>query len=253
MGYPNGPLLRELARRVLHNLDDIDARAPKWDPKSTQHNDPPFSDTQLLISTLGFLVFPHERTPGALGELLKQYEKQFKLADVMTIRYPGEQTKAVDISGDDGEVVTVDPSSIAGLPRLLRNSIAHFNVRPLNIDGRFGGVRVWNTNPDGEITLVADVNFDQLRHLARFILQAFAQGDELPNVDDPVDPLDALKNAKPAKNGKVPKVNRDHWEKALAEFKGDRDAAKTWLDRTLEASLKEFANGRAVAGRRSQQ
>ena len=59
MGYPVGPLLSELARRVLANLKFIESRAPKW--KSVNQNDPPFEDTQLLVSMLGVLIFPHER------------------------------------------------------------------------------------------------------------------------------------------------------------------------------------------------
>jgi hypothetical protein len=44
----------------------------------------------------------------------------------------------------DGERELINPSSIKSLPKLLRNSIAHFNVLPLKENGRFSGVRVWN-------------------------------------------------------------------------------------------------------------
>jgi hypothetical protein len=239
MAYPEGPLLRELAKRVLQNLDDIDARAPEWDPDSPRRNDPPYSDTQLLISTLGFLVFPHERTPGALGELLKQYEKQFKLADVITILHP-KAGEAVHIAGGNDEDVAVDPGSIANLPRLLRNSIAHFNVRPIDVEGRFGGIRIWNENLEGDINLIADIHFDQLRHLARFILMAFAEGDGIQDIHDPPDPIDWLLIPKEVKMPKLPKINRDHWESALAAFGGDSSAAKTWIDRTISAGLRRL-------------
>ncbi len=45
MGYPNGPLLRVLAERVRANLYHIDDRASKWDPKSPDRDNPPYSDT----------------------------------------------------------------------------------------------------------------------------------------------------------------------------------------------------------------
>jgi hypothetical protein len=61
MGYPTGPLLAALADRILANLDFIEARAPEWG--SAAQNEPPFADTQLLISLLGVLIFPHDKLP----------------------------------------------------------------------------------------------------------------------------------------------------------------------------------------------
>jgi hypothetical protein len=169
MGYPNGPLLRVLAERVLANLKYIDNAAPKWDQKSPDRDREPFTDTQLLISTLGFLVFPHERAPDALGQLLKKYDQKFKLSDMMTVIYPANDGQPIEIADEDGSPHRIDPGKIESLPRLLRNSIAHFNIRPTSTgDGRFSGVRVWNTDPHGIITLVADLKFDQLRRLADF-------------------------------------------------------------------------------------
>jgi hypothetical protein len=67
MRYPTGPLLAALASRILSNLDLIEARAPK--SGSARQNEPPYADTQLLISLLGVLIFPHEKAPFALGNL----------------------------------------------------------------------------------------------------------------------------------------------------------------------------------------
>lgn len=53
-----GPLLSELAGRVLKNLEFIDNQAPRWNPASPAANKPPYADTQLLISLLGILNFP---------------------------------------------------------------------------------------------------------------------------------------------------------------------------------------------------
>jgi hypothetical protein len=127
------------------------------------------------------------------------------------------------------------------LPRLLRNSIAHFNVRPSGTkDGRFGGVRVWNTDPDGNIMLVADLNFDQLRKLADFVLTFFSGfGDKLEGLDDPEDPLDGMKSqkAQPAQP-KMPKLNRDQWDIALRLNGNDPAKAKHWIDRALSNAIK---------------
>jgi hypothetical protein len=64
MGYPVGPLLSTLAQRILANLDLIDERAARI--HGIDQVGPPYTDTQLLISLLGVLVCPHERTPRAL-------------------------------------------------------------------------------------------------------------------------------------------------------------------------------------------
>ena len=153
MGYPVGPLLPALARRILADLDLIDEHAAKI--HGAGHNFPPYTDTQLLISLLGVLVFPHERTPEALGKLLNDYEG---LSRVVAIRYPAGRTGGVEISGPDGERETVDPNSVKHLPKLLRNAIAHFNVRPIERNGILAGVRVWNKDDTGKARL----------HLCRF-------------------------------------------------------------------------------------
>src|SRR5712672_701688 len=83
MGKPIGPLLAALANRILQNLDLIEAMAPAWG--SADQDDPPFADTQLLISLLGVLIFPHEQAPEALGRLMRGYEP---LNQVLTVLYP---------------------------------------------------------------------------------------------------------------------------------------------------------------------
>jgi hypothetical protein len=79
MGDPVGSLLQALAERILANLDFIDKHAPR--PDDADQNRAPFSDTQLLTSLSGVLVFPHERAPDALGKLLKGYKR---LANAIT-------------------------------------------------------------------------------------------------------------------------------------------------------------------------
>jgi hypothetical protein len=187
MTSPVGPLLQALAERILANLDAIDAHATR--PGEPDQDRAPYSDTQLLISLLGVLVFPHERAPDALGELLQGYNS---LGDVVKIRYPNLERpgERIEVCGSDGERELTNPSSIKSLPKLLRNSIAHFNLLPLKEKGRFSGVRVWNKDEAGNVTLVADLAFNELRSLARHILDALARQYHSMKLDDPEDPLD---------------------------------------------------------------
>ena len=192
---------------------------------SSNQDDPPYSDTQLLVSLLGVLVFPHERTPDALGELLRDYGD---LSAIVTIRHPTNGVAVGDLTDTEGK--KIDPATIDGLPRLLRNSIAHFNIRPIEKHGRFAGVRVWNESDDGRITLVADLDFDALRPLARHILSTLATGQRYLSLDDPPDPLEMLESQADAELGertkKSPRLSDTIWERWLALHDGDPREAK---------------------------
>jgi hypothetical protein len=232
-------MLSTLATRILANLDLIDGQAPTAD--SVDPDRPPFSDTQLLISLLGVLVFPHERTPNALGHLLSNYGS---LDHVVAIKYPTGDANCVEIIGPDGARENIDPKSIRDLPRILRNSIAHFNVRPIDKNGRFGGIRVWNEDDEGRITLVADLDFDELRPLARHILTTLAQAKSDLELDDPADPLETLaarddQNVETSR--KAPRITEHVWRKILAGHNSDFDRAKTYVDRTLQSGVRALS------------
>ena len=238
MTFPVGPLLRTLAKRILANLDLVDQQAPR--PGDIDQNRAPYSDTQLLISLLGVLVFPHERTPGALGRLLNNYKA---LSNVITIKYPKLSGAKIEIVGDSGERLRIDPTSVKNLPRLLRNSIAHFNVRPIDKNGRFAGVRVWNEDDAGRITLVADLDFDALRPLARHILEELSQSQSDLELDDPPDPLETLKNkivpvSIPTR--KPPRIIDSTWARFLNANQNNYDAAKQMVDRLLQDRAREL-------------
>lgn len=190
MSMPDNPLLSALANRILKNLKFIEERAPAWNAACAASDEPPYSDTQLLISLLGVLIFPQERTPQALGQLLEGYPGA--LEKNITIRHPKSADGVVMIAGPDGDDHAIDPKSMKELPRLLRNSIAHFNIRPIGSDdGRFTGVRIWNVNKRSEITFIADLDFDRFRPLAEHILQILINHEGL-KIDDPTDPLQRL-------------------------------------------------------------
>lgn len=92
-----GELLSALAERVL---------SPSWNAGSPEANEPPYADTQLLISLLSILIFPHERTPEALGELLDSYDGP--IDDVIRVRYSAEPNGRVRLTADDGTSEIID-------------------------------------------------------------------------------------------------------------------------------------------------
>lgn len=103
MAFPVGPLLQAMAARILFNLDFIEQHAPNaGDPDFER---PPYADTQLLVSLLGVLVFPHERTPGALGDLVRGYPD---INDIVTVRHSRVGSERVEIADDSGEATVVD-------------------------------------------------------------------------------------------------------------------------------------------------
>jgi hypothetical protein len=234
MNAPVGPLLRTLAERILANVDLIGQQDADFG--DMDQNRAPYPDTQLLISLLGVLVFPHERTPGALGRLLKNYEA---LSNVVTIRYPKLNQSDIELVEASGERHRIDPTSIEELPRLLRNSIAHFNILPISKDGRFAGVRVWNKDEEGRTTLVADLDFDTLRPLARYILDEIAHTQSDLELEDPSDPLEELENQVdpvdiPTRRRKPPRIIDSTWAQILKANQNNYDAAKRMVDRCLQ-------------------
>ena len=61
---------------------------------------------------------------------------------------------------------------------------------PINVDGRFGGIRVWNRN-NGKINFIADLMFDEFIPFARYILSELSTNKTL-ELSDPIDPFEEL-------------------------------------------------------------
>jgi hypothetical protein len=241
MTYPTGPLLATLAARILTNLNFIEEEARS--PNSATQNEAPYPDTQLLISLLGVLVFPHERNSEALGNLLRDYEA---LGRVVKVQYPVHEGERVELTNADGEAVLIDPADLKRLPDLLRNCVAHFNMLPsADKQGRFCGIRVWNRTPkpDRLITFVADIDFDELRPLAQHVLTEMRKRRTDDSLEDPHDPMDEvrkqLKNPKQPKR-KVPGLNRDIWDRLVEGHGGDELAAQTTRDQVLMREAKRL-------------
>jgi hypothetical protein len=229
MGYPTGPLLKELTARILGNLRFIERATRHY---HTLHTKPPYSDTQLLVSLLGVLVFPNERASDALGQIMAEYPG---IRKIVQLKYTDAPAGQVFLPNDKGEERAVDPNDLKNLARLLRNSIAHFNIMPINQDGRFGGIRVWNTDERGRVTMVADLMFDKLRPLAQFVLEALAQRDHNPPIQDPEDPLEIVKRQGPREQKRrPPKLTDSIWDRYMTAFGGDYVAAHEHITAVLK-------------------
>lgn len=246
MTFPVGPLLQELAKRVLANLLYIEGQGQECGTPC----DAAYPDTQLLISLLGVLVFPHERTPDALGELIRDYPN---IQDVVEVIHPRGQRGPIEITNELGEIDIVDVSRLENLPRLLRNSIAHFNILPLRNRDQFDGIRIWNVDRTQVITFIADVRFDALRPLAKHILSAIGKPERYLKLDNPVDPMilagkydeDLRPLEETATRRKPPKIIQDAWLKILLANNNDYNAAKQFVDRTLSRAVTDLLSRKA--------
>lgn len=239
MSYEVRPLLQTLAKRILANLELIDRQAPKWG--ASNQNDPPYADTQLLISTLGIVVFPHEHNREAFGDLISSVGD---LRKIVKVKFPHAVTGQIEIVGIDGTIENIDAHSSLGLARFLRNAIAHFDMRPINKDGRFAGIEVWNKNEAGEITMIADLEFDGFRSIATHVLQALARDDYWEfDFADPPNPWDQVQDhaINLGKNTtKAPKVTDAAWLPILEACRGDERKAKMLIDRCLGNEVKRI-------------
>jgi hypothetical protein len=214
MGYPNGPLLRALSERVLRNIEIIESvEAKSSDPFSPEG----FADTQLLISLLGVLVFPHEKASDFLGHLVGKYSRTEEIVTVQFFRRNGRCRFRTD---QDWDETYIREFPVGELPRYLRNSISHFNVLPIANGKLFGGVRVWNRDDEGLITFVGDVSFESFRPFAKHILQGLSSRDAPFEIKNPEDsgrtrprarpgPAEATAQAQPRPLGALAGVARE--------------------------------------------
>ena len=181
---------------------------------------------------------PHRKRRRIVASRPHHLTEHGQLARVLTIRHPQaiRHGGKIELDGPDGEPVLVDSVSIADLPRLLRNGIAHFNVLPLDRDGRFAGIRTWNADDRGNIILVADLDFDAVRPLARKILKELADPSrddlDLPNPEDPLEAI-SLVPPKAERVRKPPVLVDTVWNDLLSACGGDWNMALTEVNRTL--------------------
>jgi hypothetical protein len=58
----------------------------------------------------------------------------------------------------------------------LRNGVAHQNIEPINEDGKWTGVRIWNlSHPEKVKDFEASFNYKQLKNLSLFLAQKYVE------------------------------------------------------------------------------
>ncbi|WP_046869225.1 HEPN family nuclease [Microvirga massiliensis] len=215
--------------RNIEIIEEVEKRSPdRVSPEG-------FADTQLLISLLGVLVFPHEKASEFLGHLTSRYPK---IEDIVTVQFFRLKGRRFHRSDPDWDESYVRNFPVRELPHYLRNGIAHFNVLPIANGKLFGGVRVWNRNPEGLITFVGDVAFERFRPFAKYVLQGLSSDDAPYRIENPEDPLDELAREEAPADIRPPRLNRDHWVEWLEIHGNDAQSAKTALDRHMVAEIR---------------
>lgn len=139
-------LVRDFAKRTRHNLELIrDHR---------QQGNEAYEVTQLINSMLGLLVLPKEH-----------YYENIPLTSLDKLRAEGWPKPVLE-----GELKK-KPKHLRDLIRLLRNSIAHFNVEFTETNGEIDGVVLSNKcSQCQEITWRARLSLYELEEVAdRFI------------------------------------------------------------------------------------
>lgn len=139
MDYQN--LVRDFARRTLHNLEVI--------RKHKKCGVEAYEVTQLINSMLGILVLPKEH-----------YYERIPTTSLNQLRADGWPDPVLS-----GEFKA--PKHLRDLVRLLRNSIAHFNIEFATSQGEICGVVLSNKCNCGKVTWKATLSLDDLEQIIR--------------------------------------------------------------------------------------
>ena len=130
----------DFAKRTRANLEFIEAEQKRGGNV--------FEVTQLANSLLGLLVFPREHYMDSIPDT--------PLCELVQQGWP-------EIRTTHGRL---PQETLASLMRMLRNSIAHCNVKFIaGPDKQICGIKVWNTNR-GEQTWEAELSLSDLRAIA---------------------------------------------------------------------------------------
>jgi HEPN family protein len=139
----------DFAKRTLHNLELIKEHSIKQ-PYTAANGKPTSTEvTQLVNSMLGLLVFPRERYNKSIPKI--------KLADLAANGWPNVRVIEGNIQGD----------SLRDLIRLLRNSIAHCNIKFISDNkNNIRGIELWNGAPCGscgKCSFKVELSLDDMR------------------------------------------------------------------------------------------
>lgn len=150
MDYQN--LVQDFAKRTRRNLDVIQQQRGQGQEV--------YEVTQLINSMLGLLVLPKEH-----------YYQSIPKTPLAQLRQEGWPESV--LSGDCDP-----PQHLRDLIRLLRNSIAHFNIEFTESDGQIDGV-VLSNRRDNKTTWKAKLSLDELVKITnRFVDLILNQGGQ---------------------------------------------------------------------------
>jgi len=150
MEYSKEHQIRDFADRTKANLALV--------RNCAGHGDRSYEFTQLINSMLGLLVFPQQK-----------YFKQIPKTPLSDLQAQGWPHPLVTGSFQA-------PKDLHDLMRLLRNSIAHFNMQFITDQGTLAGVRLWNTDPStNKKTWQVEFTTEQLEDLTDRFLDMLAR------------------------------------------------------------------------------
>lgn len=144
-------LVRDFAHRTRHNLDVIRARQAQGEEV--------YEVTQLINSMLGLLVLPKER-----------YYQSIPTTSLEQLRADGWPAPVLD-----GEFKSA--KHLRDLVRLLRNSVAHFNVEFVAPHGEIDGVILSNKCNCGNVTWRASLSLHDLELITRKFVDLLLEDD----------------------------------------------------------------------------
>ena len=137
-------VVRDFAERTRKNLEVIEKI------KGQQSESEVFEVTQLINSMLGLLVFPQQRYFDSIPRTpLDELEKQGWTIPKTRENFP-------------------EARNLQDLVRLLRNAIAHFNIKfAADSPSKITGVIIWNNNREGRKTWEAELSLEDLRQITQ--------------------------------------------------------------------------------------
>lgn len=145
-------LIRDFAIRTRKNLSIIEKL--KDDPEFEA-----FEVTQLVNSTLGLLVFPHEKYMG-------------KIPDIPLTELENQGWPTIKITKSGKPCKTLDQ-----LVKNLRNSIAHCNVEFTDRGGQINGLKIWNESR-GRRVWEAELYIEDLRRITECFINLILENEE---------------------------------------------------------------------------
>lgn len=139
-------LVKDFAKRTRHNLEII--RAHK------EQNQEAYEVTQLVNSLLGLILLPKEKSC-------------LKLPKTSLNALSEQGWPAAALQPTEGKT----PENLRDLHRLLRNSVAHFNIEFTSMLDNITGLELCNKCPCGNVTWKIRLSLEEIEQLLECLLQ----------------------------------------------------------------------------------